>query len=97
MPTGCLSCSLVENEMTEEQLGYMTFSDWKMLDGERRDYYLWRAIIGRCKDCESAFSAKYEPKRSIAWKAGFVTLIVFSSGAGGFLAVVLGLANILKQ
>jgi len=79
-----------------DQLGYMAFNDWKNLDGEQRDYYLWRAIIGRCEACETTFSARFEPRRSIAWKACFLTLIVFSSAAGGFLAMLLGLANTLK-
>ena len=89
-------CSMGNGMSPDEQLGYMTFNDWKQLDGERRDYYLWRAIIGRCKDCEVQFSARFEPKRSFAWKACFLTLIVFSSAAGGFLAMLLGLANTLK-
>jgi hypothetical protein len=46
--------------------------------------------ITRCATCITVFDRKYEPKRSLAWRTGYLFLIAICSAVGGFVAHVVG-------
>ena len=78
-----------KKRMTENNLGYMERDTWDRLTHDDKLYYLYDAAINRCKECVD----KFEPKRSMAWKASYLSLIAICAAVGGFLAQVLGFSK----